>query len=68
MICERSRPPSEEAHPGDAVRFAPGKKHWHGASPTTAMSHIAVHEEVEDQAAEWLEHVSDEMVLPIIER
>jgi quercetin dioxygenase-like cupin family protein len=52
--------PVEEVHPGDVVRFEPGEKHWHGASPTTAMGHIAIHEDLEGEAAEWFEHVSDE--------
>jgi quercetin dioxygenase-like cupin family protein len=50
----------EEVHPGDVVRFAPGEKHWHGATPTTAMSHIAIQEAFDGKAVEWLEHVSDE--------
>ena len=42
------------------VRFAPGEKHWHGALPSTSMTHIAIHEELEGKAVEWLEHVSDQ--------
>ena len=57
---QREGGPVEEVHPGDVVRFAPGEKHWHGASPTTAMSHIAIHEDREGEAVEWFEHVSDE--------
>lgn len=52
--------PIEEVHPGDVVRFAADEKHWHGASPTTAMTHIAIQEYKDGQAAEWMEHVSDE--------
>jgi len=52
--------PIEEVHPGDVVRFAPGEKHWHGATSTTAMSHIAIQEALDGTAVEWLEHVSDE--------
>jgi quercetin dioxygenase-like cupin family protein len=52
--------PIEEIHPGDVVRFAPGEKHWHGATSTTAMSHIAIHEQLDGKVVEWLEHVSDE--------
>ena len=52
--------PIEEIRPGDVVRFAPGEKHWHGAAPTTAMTHIAVQEAVDGKAVDWLEHVSDE--------
>ena len=52
--------PIEEIRPGDVVSFAPHEKHWHGASPTTAMAHIAVQERLHGRAVEWLEHVSDE--------
>ena len=52
--------PVEAIHPGDVVWFAPGEKHWHGAAPTTAMTHIAVQEWLEGKAVEWLEQVSDE--------
>lgn len=52
--------PIEEVHPGDVVQFAPGEKHWHGATATTAMSHIAIQEALNGKAVEWLEHVSDE--------
>ncbi|MEI2697450.1 MAG: hypothetical protein V9E94_03530 [Microthrixaceae bacterium] len=40
--------------------FAPGEKHWHGAAPTTAMSHIAIQETLDGKAVDWLEQVSDE--------
>ena len=52
--------PIEEIRPGDVVSFAPGEKHWHGAAPTTAMTHIAVQEQLEGKAVEWLEHVTDQ--------
>jgi quercetin dioxygenase-like cupin family protein len=52
--------PIEEVKPGDVVQFAPGEKHWHGAAPTTSMTHIAIQEYLDGSAAEWLEHVSDE--------
>ena len=52
--------PIEEIRPGDVVWIPPGEKHWHGASPTTAMTHIAVHEQLDGKAVDWLEHVSDE--------
>jgi quercetin dioxygenase-like cupin family protein len=52
--------PIEEVRPGDVVQFAAGEKHWHGATPTTAMSHIAIHEALDGKAVDWLEHVSDE--------
>ena len=50
----------EEVRPGDIVWFAPGEKHWHGASPTTAMSHIAIQEALDGKAVDWMEKVSDE--------
>ena len=50
----------EEMLPGDVVRFEPGEKHWHGAAPTTALTHIAIQEQLDGKAVEWLEHVSDE--------
>ena len=52
--------PIEEIRPGDVVWIAPGEKHWHGAAPTTAMTHIAIHEQLNGKAVEWLEHVSEE--------
>ena len=52
--------PIEEIHPGDVVWFPPGEKHWHGASPVTAMTHIAIQEQLDGSAVEWLEKVSDE--------
>jgi quercetin dioxygenase-like cupin family protein len=52
--------PVEEIRPGDVVWFAPHEKHWHGATPATAMTHIAIHEMLDGEAVRWLEHVSDE--------
>ena len=52
--------PIEEIRPGDVVRFAPGEKHWHGASPTTGMTHIAIQEQLDGKAVDWMEKVSDE--------
>ena len=49
----------EEIRPGDVVWFPPGEKHWHGAAPTTAMTHIAVQEALDGKNVEWLEQVSD---------
>jgi quercetin dioxygenase-like cupin family protein len=49
-----------EIRPGDVVWFPPGEKHWHGASPETAMSHIAIQEALNGSVADWLEQVSDE--------
>ncbi len=50
----------EEVRPGDVVWFPPGLKHWHGASPTTAMTHIAIQETLNGKNVDWLEKVSDE--------
>lgn len=50
----------EEIRPGDVVWFAPGEKHWHGAAPKTAMTHIAIQEKLDGKTVEWLEQVSDE--------
>jgi quercetin dioxygenase-like cupin family protein len=50
----------EEIHPGDVVWFSPGEKHWHGASPTTAMTHIAIQEQLNGKFVEWMEKVTDE--------
>jgi quercetin dioxygenase-like cupin family protein len=52
--------PIEEIRPGDVVWFPPGEKHWHGAAPTTAMTHIAIQEALDGKAVDWLEKVSDE--------
>ena len=49
----------EEIRPGDVVWFAPGEKHWHGASATTAMQHIAINEALDGKAVDWMEQVSD---------
>lgn len=52
--------PVEEIRPGDVVWFAPGEKHWHGAAPATAMTHIAIQETLDGKGVDWLEQVSDE--------
>lgn len=52
--------PIEEIKPGDVVWFPPGVKHWHGAAPTTAMTHIAIQEQHEGKTVDWMEQVSDE--------
>src|SRR5947209_2662650 len=52
--------PIEEIHSGDVVWFPAGEKHWHGASPITAMTHIAIQEKLDGKAVEWMEKVSDE--------
>jgi quercetin dioxygenase-like cupin family protein len=51
--------PIEEVRPGDVVWFPPGEKHWHGATPTTAMTHIAVQEALNGKNVDWMEKVSD---------
>ena len=50
----------EEIRPGDVVWFPPGERHWHGATATTAMTHIAIQEALDGRAVDWMEHVSDE--------
>lgn len=52
--------PIEEIRPGDVVWFPPGVKHWHGAAPTKAMTHIAIQEALDGKVVEWMEHVTDE--------
>ena len=49
-----------EIRPSGVVWFPPGEKHWHGASPTTAMTHIAIQEALEGKVVDWMEKVSDE--------
>jgi quercetin dioxygenase-like cupin family protein len=50
----------EEIRPGDVIWFSPGEKHWHGATATTAMTHIAILEQLDGKSADWLEKVTDE--------
>jgi quercetin dioxygenase-like cupin family protein len=57
--AQREGGPVEEIRPGDIVWFEAGERHWHGASPTTAMQHIAIHEALDGKAVEWMEKVSD---------
>ena len=52
--------PIEEIRPGDVIWFSPGEKHWHGAAPTTAMTHIAIVEQLDGKSADWMEQVSEE--------
>ncbi len=56
---QREGGPIEEIRPGDVVWFPPGLKHWHGAAPTTAMTHIAIQESRDGKAVDWMEKVSD---------
>jgi quercetin dioxygenase-like cupin family protein len=58
--AQREGSPIEEIHPGDVVWFPPHVKHWHGATPTTAMTHIAIQERLDGKVVDWLEKVSDE--------
>ncbi len=57
---QREGGPIEEIRPGDIIWFAPGEKHWHGASPETAMTHIAIAEAQDGKVVDWLEQVSDD--------
>ena len=52
--------PIEEIRPGDVIWIPPGEKHWHGAAPTTAMTHIAIHEQQNGKTVEWMEKVSED--------
>ena len=58
--AQRQGGPIEEIRPGDIVWFAPNEKHWHGAAPTTAMTHIAIQENLNGKPVEWMEKVTDE--------
>src|SRR5262245_5854532 len=58
--AQREGGPVEEIRPGDVVWFPPGEKHWHGATPTTAMTHIAIQEAMDGKTVDWLEKVSDD--------
>ena len=61
--AQREGGPIEEIRPGDVVWFPPGEKHWHGATPTTAMTHIAIQENLNGKVVDWMEHVSDQQYL-----
>jgi quercetin dioxygenase-like cupin family protein len=56
----------ENIYQGDVVYFTPGEKHWHGATSSTAMSHIAIQEKLNGSPVEWMEHVTDEEYLPVV--
>ena len=58
--AQREGGPVEEIHPGDVIWFPPGERHWHGAAPTTAMTHFAIQEALDGKFVEWMEKVSDE--------
>ena len=57
---QREGGPIEEIRPGDVIRFAPEEKHWHGATATTAMTHIAIQESLNGSPVEWMEKVTDD--------
>src|SRR6267142_1721463 len=59
-LAQRRGGPIEEIRPGDVIWFPPGEKHWHGATATTAMTHIAIQERLDGKTVEWMEKVSDE--------
>ncbi|GAA5502802.1 hypothetical protein Dxin01_02549 [Deinococcus xinjiangensis] len=61
--AQREGGPIEEIRAGDVIWFAPNEKHWHGAAPTTAMTHIAIQEAQGGKTVDWLEHVSDEQYM-----
>lgn len=58
--AQREGGPIETIRQGDVIAFAPGEKHWHGATPTTAITHIAFQERLDGTAVTWLEHVTDD--------
>jgi quercetin dioxygenase-like cupin family protein len=58
--AQRLGGPIEEIRPGDVILFAPGEKHWHGAAPTTAMTHLAIQERLDGRTVDWMEKVSDD--------
>jgi quercetin dioxygenase-like cupin family protein len=58
--AQREGGPTEEIRPGDVIWFPPGEKHWHGATATTAMTHIAIQEQLDGKVVDWMEKVSEE--------
>jgi len=58
--AQREGGPVEEIHPGDVIWFSASEKHWHGATPTTSMTHIAIQERLDGRVVDWMEKVSDE--------
>lgn len=63
-LVQRESGPIEQIRAGDVVWFPPGEKHWHGATPEKAMTHIAIHEQQNGETVDWLEHVTDEQYNP----
>lgn len=64
-LVQREGGPIQPIHPGDVVWFSPGEKHWHGAAPTTAVTHIAIQEKLDGKTVDWLDHVTDEQYADI---
>jgi len=62
--AQRQGGPIQEIRPGDVVWFPPGEKHWHGAAPATAMTHIAIQESLDGKVVDWMEKVSDDQYNP----
>ncbi|MFD0916309.1 cupin domain-containing protein [Pseudahrensia aquimaris] len=58
LVCKLGEEP-QKIRPGDVVWFEPGEKHWHGAAPTTGMTHIAIQEALDGSNVDWMEHVDD---------
>ena len=58
--AQREGGPIKEIRPGDVISFAPNEKHWHGAAPSTAMTHIAIQEALHGKVVDWMEKVSDQ--------
>ena len=58
-LAQREGGPVEEIRPGDVVWFPPGEKHWHGATATTGMSHVAIAEKLDGKSVDWMEQVTD---------
>ncbi|MBY5768036.1 cupin domain-containing protein [Rhizobium leguminosarum] len=67
-LVQRAGGPIEEVRPGDVIWFEPGEKHWHGAAPSTAMTHIAIQENVDGKVVDWLAPVTDEEYLGAVKR
>jgi quercetin dioxygenase-like cupin family protein len=63
-LAQRWGGPIEEIRPGDVIWIPPGEKHWHGATATTAMTHIAIQEQLNSKAVDWMEKVNDEQYQP----
>jgi len=63
-LAQREGGPIEQIRPGDVVWFPPGEKHWHGATPTTGMTHIAIQEALNGKTVDWMEKLSDEQYEP----